>query len=363
MKENAISVLVVDDSALMRNVVSKFFDEAPDIQVVATAHNGVFALKKIERYHPDIITLDLEMPEMDGISFLKERKKQGIDIPVIILSTLAQRGARITMEAIALGASDFIQKPSGSISQDIYTTKNQLIQLVRIYAKKKASFITHIRPKASQDEILPMRRQIKPITRKAGPIDIVAIGISTGGPNALRKIFPYLDADLRAPILVVQHMPKGFTEEFAKSLNETCPLTVREAKNGDVLKQGRILIAPGDQHMQVISKKLANIIQLSQKPPVNGHRPSVDVLFSSIASIYGRRCVALIMTGMGKDGAQNIGLIYRAGGITIAQDESTSVVFGMPRVAIELGVIQHIIPLQNMAETINKLVKEVKHRS
>lgn len=360
MKKKPISVLIVDDSALMRNVVSKFFDDTPDINVAATARNGAVALQRIDRFNPDIIILDLEMPEMDGITFLKERKRKGISIPVIILSTLAQRGARITMEAIALGASDFIQKPSGSISQDIHKTKDQLIQFVRIYSRKglPSTLQGRRQPIITPTRRVSTREKVIPRIRKPRSIEVIAIGISTGGPNALREILPYLAEDLPTPILVVQHMPKGFTEEFAKSLDVLCPLSVKEAQDGDIVKPGRILIAPGDQHMQVIHKRLATIVQLTQEPPVNGHRPSVDVLFSSIASTYGNRSIALIMTGMGKDGAQNIGTIYRAGGITIAQDEPTSVVFGMPRAAIEQGVIHHVVPLFEIATTINKLAKD-----
>ena len=368
LAEKTISVLIVDDSALMRNLVSKFFDQTPDIQVAGKAMNGIFALKKIETLKPDVIILDLEMPEMNGIEFLKSRKKRGIEIPVIILSSLARKGARITMEALSLGASDFILKPSGTESQGIQKTKEMLIQLVRIYGDKfKALKISKPLQKERIFAEKPMVRPQKPEPivspprapkRKTGPIEIIAIGISTGGPNALREVFPRLEKTLPAPILVVQHMPAGFTEEFANSLDKISQLEVKEAEDGDIIKPGRILIAPGDRHLEIESKPLAKIIRLSDLPPVNGHRPSAGVLFRAVSRVYGNRSLAIIMTGMGKDGAGEIGEIYLEGGLTLAQDEATSIVFGMPKVAIELGYIHKIVPLSQVAEMINTITRE-----
>ena len=194
--------------------------------------------------------------------------------------------------------------------------------------------------------------------RPPGPIEIVAIGISTGGPNALREMLPAIDANFPAPILIVQHMPAGFTEEFAESLDRICPLEVREAKNGDLIQPGRVFIAPGDSHITVEPKPLAKAVKLTNDPPMSGHRPSADVLFSSVAKVYGNRSLAVIMTGMGRDGATEIGSIYHEGGITLAQDEGSSVVFGMPRAAIEAGVITTVVPLSEMAQTINRLGRE-----
>lgn len=373
MTDQPISVLVVDDSALMRNLVSRIFDSTPGFRVAATAMNGMFALKKIQQARPDLIVLDLEMPEMNGIEFLRERQKRGIDIPVIILSSLAEKGARITMEALGLGASDFVLKPGGvTTSHEMRETAQELVELARIYGHRarrasrrelaekqvergeEAAAVEYIEetPRPSP----PPRREIP--RRPPGPIEIVAIGISTGGPNALREVLPSLDPNFSAPILIVQHMPAGFTGEFAESLDRICPLEVREAKNGDVIQRGRVFIAPGDSHITVESKPLANAVKLTDEPAVSGHRPSADVLFSSVAKVYGNRSLAVIMTGMGRDGATEIGSIFREGGITIAQDEASSVVFGMPRAAIEAGVITSIVPLSRMAETINRLSRE-----
>lgn len=365
-----ISVLIVDDSALMRNLISRIVEDAEDMTVAGKAMNGDFALQKIPRLEPDVIVLDLEMPGMNGIEFLKERKKRGIDVPVVILSSLARKGAKITMEALSLGASDFIMKPSGPVSEDIHKVGGHLINAVRAYGlnyrKKRGVVITEAtgaepsRPKPAEvPERIKMPEPPK-VSAKAGPIELIAIGISTGGPNALREVFSHIDSALEVPVIVVQHMPAGFTEEFAKSLDRICPLDVAEAKDEDILKPGRILIAPGNYHVEVERRRLAGVVRLSSTDAVNGHRPSADVLFGSVAKHYGNKSLAVIMTGMGKDGAREIGKIAQAGGVTIAQNQETSVVFGMPKVAIENGFIHHVLPLKEIAPAIGRIVKEMK---
>ncbi len=369
MTDAPISVMIVDDSAMMRNLVTRIFESAPGFRVAATAMNGAFALKKLAQGLPDVIILDLEMPEMNGIEFLRERQKRGIDVPVIILSSLAEKGARITMEALALGASDFVLKPGGAASgADMKDVAEELMDLARVFGRRRrrAAAVAEARRTEPLEFLEPLEERAAPPVQKIrvtplrgpGPMEVVAIGISTGGPNALREMFQYIDAKLPVPVLVVQHMPAGFTEEFAESLDRICPLEVREAKDGDVIQPGRIFIAPGHSHMTVEAKPLAKTVRLTDSAPVSGHRPSVDVLFSSVAGVYGNRCLAVIMTGMGRDGAAEIGSIYREGGITVAQDEASSVVFGMPRAAIEAGVIHHVVPLPKMAETINRLIQE-----
>jgi two-component system chemotaxis response regulator CheB len=341
--------------------------------VADKAMNGKFALQKIPRVNPDVIVLDLEMPEMNGIEFLQERKKQGIKIPVVILSSIARRGAEITMEALALGASDFIQKPSGSVSEDIHTVKDTLTGMLlgyggqyrRLQGKKVLSPAEYTKkPEAASPFDLPVLKPAPPgpvkqptPIRKPGNIEIIAIGISTGGPDALRVVFANLDADLKQPILVVQHMPAGFTMEFAKSLDRLCPLEVKEAEDGDLIRPGRVLIAPGNRHIQVERKSLAAAVRLSEDPPVSGHRPSADVLFASVAMAYTNHALGVIMTGMGRDGAQQLGTIYKEGGMTLGQDESTAVVYGMPRVAYELGHVMEQVPLDKMASRICSIAK------
>lgn len=399
MSDEKISVLIVDDSALMRNLIGRIVEHEPDLQVVGKAMNGAFALAKLDKLDPDVIILDLEMPEMNGIEFLRERQRRNIQIPVIILSSHAEQGAHITMEALSLGASDFIMKPTGGDGTELQSVQKVLVEMIRAYGGKykknrskpaQPSVIPGVTSTPSTPGLAPPsqagaqnlgrfgteqtrtslypglqdarkeeRVATPPLPRKApGPIEIVAIGISTGGPNALREVFPKLDADFPVPIVVVQHMPPGFTEEFAKSLDRICALEVKEASEGDILRPGRILIAPGNRHIVVEKRPLAAVVHLLDTPPVNGHRPSADVLFESVARQYGNRALAVIMTGMGKDGATQIGAIYREGGITIGQDEESCIVYGMPRVAFENGFIQHQVSLAKMAETINKLVRE-----
>jgi len=387
--DEKISVVVCDDSALMRNLVGKIVENNEGLQLAGKAMNGRFLLQKIPRLDPDVIVLDLEMPEMNGIEFLRERKKRQIDIPVIILSSIARKGAAITMEALSLGASDFITKPSGSISEDIHLVEKQLVAMLTAYGgrfrkryrgkerRNMGNSLSGAAPRVSGKNGIPeeaptvtlpfMKNEQpavhistaeSPVSREeAGAIELVVIGISTGGPNALRNVFSCIDRKFPAPIVVVQHMPSGFTFEFAKSLDRICPLEVKEASDGDVLKAGRVLICPGDYHIEVEKRRLAGIVRLNQNPLMNGHRPSADVLFSSAAREYGGHTMAVIMTGMGKDGAMEIGAIHRKGGITIAQDQESSIVYGMPKVAAELGHIQYIVPLHEMAETINTFVK------
>jgi two-component system chemotaxis response regulator CheB len=363
-----IKVLIVDDSSLMRKLISNFFTTAADIEVVGTAMNGRFALQKTETLTPDVIILDIEMPEMNGIEFLKEKKRRGLETPVIVLSSLAERGAKVTMEAIAAGASDFLLKPSVEANAGLPQVADHLIQLVRIYGHLAGKTGRTIAVETEAFE-QPARKIFtpEPSPRKRVPlrsteaIEVLAIGISTGGPNALRSIFPKLRENLALPILVVQHMPAGFTEEFAISLNRICPLEVKEAEEGDLVTPGRILIARGDRHLVVEEKRLARIVHLDDLPPVHGHKPSVDILFASVAKAYRNRACALIMTGMGKDGAEAMGDIYEAGGMTAAQDAGSCVVFGMPKVAIGLGYVRQVLPLAEIHEFINNLNQPVSN--
>ena len=373
-----ISVLIVDDSAMMRNLIGRMIEDTPGLVIAEKAMNGVFALQKIPRVNPDIIILDLEMPEMNGIEFLQERKKQGIKIPVVILSSIAERGAKITMDALALGASDFIQKPSGSVSMDIQSVRDALVTMLFGYGgsyrrsqgkklltpaeftKKTPSPLAH--PDVSSHfaaTAAPVSEPAKPPTqhRRPGKTEIIAIGISTGGPDALRVVFSKLDSDLTVPIVVVQHMPAGFTNEFAKSLDKICPLDVKEAAEGDAIINGRILIAQGNKHLEVERKASGGVVHLTDSPLVSGHRPSADVLFASVALSYQNNALGVIMTGMGRDGAGQLGTIFREGGMTLGQDEKSAVVYGMPRVAYELGHVMEQVSLENMASRICQIAK------
>ncbi len=371
MSEKKISVLIIDDSALMRNILSRLIGKDDTLEVAGTAMNGWFGLQKLPRLSPDVIVLDLEMPRMNGIEFLKEIQKTGHEIPVVILSAIAQKGAKITMEALDLGAVDFITKPRGSSPDELEIIGTQLVSVLKAYGsnykRKKGEEPPAIkRPPEERTPPVSLRKNLNTFLsegtwekispkREPGKPEIIAIGISTGGPNSLRKVFAKLDPSLTVPIVVVQHMPAGFTREFSASLDRICPLEVKEAAEGDILKAGRILIAPGDAHVSVEKKPLAAVIHLQNTELVNGHKPSAGVLFDSVAREYGNKSIAVIMTGMGKDGAREIGSIYKEGGMTIAQDEESSVVFGMPKVAIEHDYIRQIVSLDNMASTLCSL--------
>jgi two-component system chemotaxis response regulator CheB len=372
-----ISVLIVDDSALMRNLIGRMVEDTPGLVIADKAMNGVFALQKIPRVNPDIICLDIEMPEMNGIEFLKKRKELGIKIPVVILSSIAARGAQVTMEALSLGASDFVQKPSGSISEDIHVVKDTLVGMLlgyggsyrRSQGKKVLSpseYPEKTAPSKNPDIVSHLNLSGTPASspaqppaqlRKPAKTEIIAIGISTGGPDALRVVFSKLDSDLKQPIVVVQHMPAGFTNEFARSLDRICPLEVKEAEDGDEIKSGRILIAQGNKHLEIEKKAFGAVARLSDAPQVSGHRPSADVLFASAAMAYSNHTLGVIMTGMGRDGAQHLGTIYKEGGMTLGQDEKSSVVYGMPRVAYEMGHVMEQVSLENMARRICDVAK------
>ena len=384
-----IKVLIVDDSALMRSLIGKIVDATPGLVVADKAMNGRFALQKLERVQPDIIVLDLEMPEMNGIEFLRERKRLKIDIPVIILSSIAKEGARVTMDCLELGASDFVTKPSGSESANLATVAAQLVEFLQAYGKQyqmkkgstttskpASSFAQHYTHTATASHTSSSSgvsstvstgsvfgsapaTGAKPVQmRQPGKLEIIAIGISTGGPNALREVFAELDPKLPQPIVVVQHMPPGFTYEFANSLNKICPLEVKEAQEGDLVKTGRILIAQGGKHLVVEKKPLGVIAHISDAPPQSGHRPSADVLFSSVADQFQNRALGIIMTGMGKDGAASLTRLYQEGSRTIGQDEASAIVYGMPRVAYEMGGVMEQVSLSNMASVINKYGRE-----
>jgi two-component system, chemotaxis family, protein-glutamate methylesterase/glutaminase len=336
-----IRVLVVDDSALMRKLIPAILARDSSIEVVGTAMDGAFALKKIEELQPDVVTLDLEMPRMDGMETLRLIMRRA-PLPVILFSTHSKEGGYATLKALAMGAVDFLAKPKDAAAGRLEEIADQLIAKIKV-AKRAAgrklppavvAEETHS-PKKGTRATLPPRR-------------VIAIGISTGGPNALQFVLSQIPADFLSTILVVQHMPEGFTEMFAKRLDECCALEVHEARSGDLLLAGRVLICPGNRHMMLRRMPRGDMVILSDGPPVNGHRPSADVLFHSVAQEFALTSVGILMTGMGDDGAEGLGAIKAAGGMTIAQSEDTCVVSGMPRAAIIKGYANKIIPLDGL---------------
>ena len=337
-----IRVLVVDDSALMRKLIPTILERDPSIEVIGTAMDGAFALKKIEEFHPDVITLDLEMPRMDGLEALRLIMRRA-PMPVIVFSTHSKEGAYSTFKALALGAIDFVAKPRDAAAGHLDAVAVELIEKIKI--AKRASG----RKIRASVEVETNPPQKKPVRGTLPPSRIVAIGISTGGPNALQYVLSQIPADFAATILIVQHMPEGFTEMFARRLDECCALDVHEARSGDLLVAGRVLICPGNRHMMVRRMPRGDMAVLSDGPPVNGHRPSADVLFHSVAREFNLTSVGVLMTGMGDDGAEGLGAIQSAGGMTVAQSEDTCVVSGMPRAAILKGYANKIISLESLS--------------
>lgn len=355
-----IRVLVVDDSALMRKMIPRILATDPAIEVVGTAMDGLFALKKIGELKPDVVTLDMDMPRMNGMETLRHIVDEH-GIPAIVVSSLTLQGAETTFRALEAGAFDFVTKPRDAISLHINEITDDLVAKVRAAAENPRArlLIKRITP----PEAFRQKRR-EPFTRTAERV--LAIGISTGGPNALSYLLPLLPKDFPAGIVIVQHMPAGFTEMFASRLNSLSAIEVKEAQDGDLVLPGRALIAPGDRHLKVKRLPLGSIAVLSDGPPVSGHRPSADVLFRSVAAEYGAAATALIMTGMGSDGAEGIGEVKARGGYTIAQDEKSCVVYGMPKSAVEKGHIRQTTPLDGLAPALTGLFtthQEVVHGS
>ncbi|MGH9524278.1 MAG: protein-glutamate methylesterase/protein-glutamine glutaminase [Terriglobales bacterium] len=342
---NKVRVLVVDDSALMRKLIPQILQRDGSIEVVGTAMDGDFGLRKVEDLRPDVITVDLDMPRVDGMEMLRQIARKS-RIPVIVVSAHSTAGASATFKALALGAFDFVAKPRSVMHADLEEIAKDLVAKVKVAAQAGP-----IRPEPAFPEFNQRVKKPVPAKRQRAK-KIVAIGISTGGPNALQYVLSQLPATLSAAIVVVQHMPEGFTELFARRLDDCCAVEVKEAQSGDLLYAGRVLIAPGNRHLKVRRTALGDVATLTDDPRCNGHRPSADILFRSVAQEFGADSLGLIMTGMGEDGADALNEIKIAGGITIAQDEKSCVVFGMPKAAIERGTAMRVLPLDAISNSL-----------
>jgi two-component system chemotaxis response regulator CheB len=341
---NPVRVLVVDDSALMRKLIPSILKRDPAIEVVGTALDGEFALKKIEEVKPNVVTLDLEMPRMDGLETLRQITRR-FELPVVIVSAHSRKGASATFKALSLGAFDFVAKPQDAASAQLDSIATELI------AKIKAAAHCPVKRQQPAEAVAVTKKSPK---QKPRARTVVAIGVSTGGPNALQQALSKLPADFPAAIVIVQHMPQGFTAPFAKRLDECCAIDVKEAESGDLLLGGRALIAPGDRHLKIRRMPLGHVVVISDDEPVGGHRPSVDVLFRSLAKEVGSSGIAVLMTGMGDDGADAMGAVKEAGGLTLAQDEESCVVFGMPRAAIQRGHVMKVVDLDKLATILQQ---------
>ncbi len=376
-----ISVLVVDDSVVVRRLIVDALTGARDIEVVGTASNGLLAQAKIDQLKPDVITMDIEMPQMNGIEAVRELRKRHPRIPVIMFSTLSASGASATLEALAAGATDYVTKPSnvGSIAESVAAVRDQMVP--KIYAlagrpSRPAAGAVPTRPGPSRPVLPPAGsrplqapgpgRPGAPVTPPAakaarrgpqGRVDIVAIGSSTGGPDALTKVLTGLPAELPVPVVVTQHMPPVFTRMFAERLDRSTPLTVVEAGDGMELTAGTVYIAPGDRHLVLHRRGTVMVTQLSGAPPENSCRPAVDVMFRSVAQLFGASAYAAVLTGMGYDGRGGAKVLRDAGAEILAQDEQSSVVWGMPGAVVGAGLADQVLPLDQIASCLTTRLK------
>jgi two-component system chemotaxis response regulator CheB len=342
-----IKVVIVDDSAVVRQVLSRRLAETPGIEVLGSAADPIFAMTLMNRSWPDVVVLDIEMPRMDGITFLKKIMVTR-PTPVVICSTLSQRGARATMDAFAAGAAGVVPKPTTGLKQFMTDDSGDIVAAVRAAAAGKVARLTRTAPSA------PAASRSAPVAAvpaTPGMERIIAIGTSTGGTQALETVLTALPSNSPG-IVIVQHMPEKFTAAFAERMDMLSTIAVREAADGDAVQEGLALVAPGGRHMQLLSDGARFRVKVSDGPPVNRHRPSVDVLFRSVARIAGRRALGVIMTGMGDDGARGLLEMRTAGALTVAQDEATCVVHGMPKEAVRLGAVDREVPLTAIAEVI-----------
>ncbi|MBV2235460.1 MAG: chemotaxis response regulator protein-glutamate methylesterase [Sterolibacterium sp.] len=351
-----IRVMIVDDSAVVRQTIRENLEREPDIEVIGAAADPLFALDKMKNDWPDVITLDIEMPRMDGLTFLRKIMAEH-PTPVIICSSLAEKGAETTMEALAAGAVSVITKPKIGVKQFLHDASNDLVSAVRAAAhsnKRALGRALHSAmtppPKLTADAMLAAQAASSTAMAKTTE-GIVAIGTSTGGTQALEVVLKALPA-VCPGIVIVQHMPEKFTGMFAARLDSICQLEVREAQNGDRVIPGRALIAPGGRHMMLRRSGAQYIVEVADGPLVNRHKPSVDVLFRSVAQTAGRNALGIIMTGMGDDGARGLNEMHQAGARTVAQDEASCVVYGMPKEAVRLGGVDKSVPLDLIAREI-----------
>jgi two-component system chemotaxis response regulator CheB len=341
------SVLVIDDSAFMRKLISEMVQSGDEFTVVGTAMNGEEGLREIRALDPDIVTLDIEMPVMDGLTALERIMKQ-LPRPVVMLSAAgSQKGTDMTIRALELGAVEFVRKPSGPISIDLVTVREQLIAALRAAAKTNMRGL-----KSALRRTPPKRPSEPPAAGVAGPGQVVVIASSTGGPRALAEIIPHIPSNLGIAVFIVQHMPKDFTRSLAQRLDLTSPMPVAEAVDNERIASNRIYLAPGGMHMTVAPSPSGPVIRLDSGAAVWGVRPAADPLFKSVSEVFGRNAIGVILTGMGRDGAEGLRQLRAGGGVGVVQDEATSLIYGMPQAALAAGGGDHIVAVGDIATTI-----------
>ncbi len=365
-------ILVVDDAVVVRRIVTSVLGDEPDLEVVGTAPNGRIALQKVEQLNPDLVTLDIEMPVMDGLETLKALRKSYPRLPVIMFSTLTERGAAVTMEALMHGANEYVTKPAnvGSVTEAMERIREELVPKIQALTglaprptrSRHTSGHTPQPAPTPRPATGPDPRARTRVPQRAGrgapqlPVQAVVIGISTGGPNALAVLVPALPRDLGVPVLIVQHMPPMFTRLLAERLDSTSPLSVREAGHDESVEAGHVLLAPGGRHLEVHRQGTRVYTALTDGPLENSCRPSADVLFRTAARAYAGGTLGVIMTGMGADGRRGTEHVRDVGGHVLAQDEATSVVWGMPGAAVQAGTVDAVLPLPDLARAIAERV-------
>lgn len=348
--DRVLKVLVVDDSAYVRKVVKQMLSRSPFLEVVGTARDGREALELVEQLEPDVVTCDLIMPELDGVGFVREQMRRR-PLPIIIMSIASETG-EAALTALDAGAVDFVQKPTALATEKIFEVSDELIEKVKAAASIPMARVK-ISPPAAEATPQPATTSV---TRRE-LVDVVVIGISTGGPQALKQLIPQLPADFPAPVAMVMHMPVGYTEMYARKLDEQSPLEVREAHEGDVLRAGLVLLAPAGRHLTFRRRAGGEVVaHLDSRPFELPHRPSVDVLFQSAAEVYRQRVLGVVMTGMGSDGKQGAAWIKAQGGLVYTESEETCVVYGMPSSVVEAGLSDRSVPLDRMAQAIREAV-------
>ncbi|MGZ4597677.1 MAG: protein-glutamate methylesterase/protein-glutamine glutaminase [Actinomycetes bacterium] len=361
---SSISVLVVDDSVVIRRLVTDVLAGEADIEVAGTAANGRIALAKIPQLNPDLVTLDIEMPEMDGLTCLRELRKLYPRLPVIMFSTLTERGASASLDALELGAQDYVTKPAnlGSVQASMQAVREQLAPKIRsLCLRRERPIVPPVPVRPRPESVSPLAGRVA--VRRGLPPEVVVIGVSTGGPDALTTVLSALPGSLRVPVVVVQHMPRTFTRLLAERLDKKSALTIAEAVDGEPVVPGRVLLAPGDFHLRLRRTPAGVVTMLDQGTPENFCRPAVDVLFRSAVAAYGGRCLGVVLTGMGHDGTRGAQSIVDAGGEVIAQDEPTSVVWGMPGAVAAAGLASELLPLPGVAAAVTRRVEAVPQRS
>ncbi|MBK7876652.1 MAG: chemotaxis response regulator protein-glutamate methylesterase [Planctomycetes bacterium] len=370
-----IRVLVVDDAVVVRKLVCDLLAQDPELEVCGYASNGRLALAKIPQVNPDLITLDVEMPELDGLATLRELRKTWPKLPVIMFSTLTEHGASATLEALASGASDYVTKPSntGSFGTAMERVRDELVprikSLCRDVLRSNPSTTTAPRSSATPPLTATTTRTPRPPLpakpRASGgprPVSVVAIGCSTGGPNALEAVLPLLPADLGVPVVLVQHMPPMFTRLLAERLDQKCAVHVVEAVAGMALEPNTVYVAPGNFHMTLKRQGVRVVLETNQDPPENSCRPAVDVLFRSVAQVYGGDVLACVLTGMGQDGLRGCQTLSDLGAQVVVQDEATSVVWGMPGYVAQTGLADRVLPLGEIGVELSRRVRDSRLR-